>query len=222
MPAGQLLLVNPRRKRRRRARAATPRRRRVRARRVNPSHRRRRRRAVGYVVGSRPIRRRKLNPRRHRVHARRRRHNPRLFSTSGLMQQIVPAAIGGAGAVALEIGLSYLPAATPAFLMSGIGNKLLKVGGAIALGMIAGKVLGREKGKAVAAGALTVVAYGMIRDAVKQVAPTVPGLSGFDGLSGDSAYNPAAYLQGMGAYMDNSANSFQAAQMGAYMTNDGM
>lgn len=209
--AAQLLLVNPRRKRKTRARNPK---RRVTARRRNPAKRKRRAIATVTVRARNPRRHHaRRNPRRH--HARRR-HNPRSFSVSGIMGQLMPAAIGGAGAVALDIGLGYLPASVPDFLKTGIGNKALKVAGALALGMIAGKVLGREKGKAVAAGALTVVAYGIIRDVVKQVAPTV-ALSGTDYVDN---YNPAPML--MGAYMDSGVNSFQAAQMGAYMTNDGM
>jgi len=218
--AAQLLLVNPRRKRRvKRAKTTSRRKRRVVAKR-STARRHKRRTAVGYTVGSGPIRRRKLNPRR-RVHRARRRHNPRMlggFSMGGIMNQLIPAAVGGAGAVALDVALGYLPAATPDFLKTGMGNKALKIGGAILLGVVAGKVLGRERGKAVAAGALTVVAYGIIKDGVGQVAPTV-ALSG-DGS--DWVYNPAPMLQGVGAYMDNGANSFQAAQMGAYMNNDGM
>lgn len=215
--AAQLLLVNPRRKRRaKRARAVNPRRsRRTRARRSSA-----RRRRTSVIVA------RRINPRRkhhaRRVHRARRRHNPRMlggFSIRGITSALVPAAIGGAGAVALDVGLSYLPASVPDFLKTGIGNKGLKIAGAIALGMIAGKVLGRETGKAVGAGALTVVAYGIVRDLVKQVAPTLP-LSGTDYQ--DFAYNPAPMLTGMGAYMDNGVNQFQAAQMGAYMHNDGM
>lgn len=205
MPA-ELLLVNPRRKRRAKAKSS----RRVRAR--NPRAKRRHR-AVSVVT--RRIRAR--NPR--RVHAKRRRHrNPRL-SANGILHALVPAAIGGAGAVALDIGLGYLPASVPDFLKKGIGNTALKVGGALALGLIAGKVMGREKGKAVAAGALTVVAYGFIRNMVKEAAPTLPGLSGYVGS--DYALNPAPMVAGMGAYMDQGAQ-FQQAQMGAYMQDDGL
>lgn len=220
MPA-ELLLVNPRRKRRvksKRVRARNPKRRRVTAK------RRHKRRAI--AVTTRTVVRR-ANPRRKSRRLRsRRRVNPRMlggFSIKGITHALIPAAVGGAGAVALDIGLSYLPAATPEFLRSGIGNKALKIGGALLLGMVAGKVLGRETGRAVGAGALTVVAYGIVRDVVKQVAPTLPGLSGFGAYdNGDYALNPAPMLRGMGAYMDNGVADFQQAQVGAYMSNDGM
>lgn len=220
MPA-QLLLVNPRRKRR--ARRATSKKRVHRARRRRSTvaaapRRRRRRYAVSHAV-------RRVNPRRkHRISHRRRRHNPRM-SIGGITKLILPAALGGAGAVALDVGLSYLPASVPDFLKTGPGAVVLKAGAAIGLGWAAGKVLGRDKGHALTAGALTVVAYGLIKDLMGKVAPSVP----VSGLSGDyqSYYNPApmltgAYMEpGMGAYM-SPADQFQHAQMGAYMSPDGM
>jgi hypothetical protein len=221
MPAN-MLLVNPRRKRKasrsrsraRRARATNPHRRHVkrhRARRVNPARRHHKR--VRHV-------------------ARRRARNPRMggFGLRGMIhQQLIPAGIGAAGALALDVGLSYVP--LPTMLQTGIPNAAVKIAGAIALGMIGGKVLGREKGKAIAAGALTVVAYNLLRTTLKTYAPSLPGLSGTDYCDtqvgaymngmGRVGYNPAPMLQGMGAYMDSNLRSLQKAQMGAYM-DDGM
>lgn len=219
MPA-HMLLVNPRRKhkakrsrsRARRARATNPHRRHVkrhRARRINPARRHHKR--IRHV-------------------ARRRARNPRLggFGLRGMIhQQLIPAGIGAAGALALDVGLSYVP--LPVALQTGIPNAAVKIAGAIVLGMIGGKVLGREKGKAIAAGALTVVAYNLLRTTLKQYAPSLPGLAGDYHdmqvgayMAGDRVgYNPAAMLQGVGAYMDPNLRSLQTAQMGAYMQ-DGM
>lgn len=216
--AAQLLMVNPRHKRKTKTKTTSRRRRASRA--VNPRRRRvsaRKRRAVATVTV------RARNPRRvghrkvHRAH-RRRHANPRMLGLNmgSLTRALIPAAVGGAGAVALDVALGYLPASTPDILKTGIGNKALKVAGAIGLGLIAGKVLGKETGKAVGAGALTVVAYGIVREIVQKVAPSVT-LSGTD--YADTVYQPSASL--IGAYMENGVNSFQSAQMGAYM-NDGM
>lgn len=164
---------------------------------------------------------------RRRVHARSRHHNPR-FDVKGIINgYLIPAGIGATGALALDVGLSYLP--LPTTLQTGLPNAAVKVAGALALGYASGKVLGRERGKAVAAGALTVVAYNLLKGLVKQYAPSIPGLSGDYSdmqvgayMNGPVGYNPAPMLQGtVGAYMDSNLRSLQKAQMGAFM-NDGM
>lgn len=228
MPA-ELLLMNPRRKKRAkrtRARKAT-RRRRTSARKVT----RRRRRAVGYVAGHARVRRRKLNPRRHRAHAKRRRHrNPRMggLSLGGLKHTIVPALIGGVGAIALDVAFSYIP--LPAALSTGYVKTGVKLAGAIGLGFVASKIIGRERGKAVALGALTVVLYGAVKDLIKQYAPSVPGLAGDYSDMRVGAYmtpqlsgmNPAPMLQGLGAYMAGPSPLQQLQRMQMGCVDDGM
>jgi hypothetical protein len=195
----EIALINPRRRRKHRK---------VRARRrrhVARRHRARRRRSTVIVA-------RRINPRRrHRVHHRRYRHrarNPR-FSIGGVTRALLPAAIGGAGAVGLDIALGYASGFLPPALTTGYGKVVVQIAGAFGLGMVAGKVMGREKGHAVTLGALTVALYSLIKTTVRQAAPTLPGLSGIDGLGYMGAYMPpslgytnaAPALQGFGAYM---------------------
>jgi hypothetical protein len=211
MPA-EIAFINPRHRRKHKKTSAH------RRRHVAKRAHSRRRPAVGYAVGARKIRRRKLNPR-HRVRAyrarRHHRHNPR-FSIGGITRSLIPAAIGGAGAVLVDIGVGYLGqvAPIPDFLRTGYGKVALQVAAAFGMGFLASKLVGREKGHAVTLGALTVAAYGLVRNVIKTAAPTVPGLSGdmSDNIgaylpSGVGAMNPAAMLQGhnMGAYLDRSA-----------------
>lgn len=206
--AAEVLLINPRSRKRRRKHVAKRRRHTARRHKVVS----RRRRSSVVVVG------RKVNPRRRRrVHAlrrhRARRRNPRLFSMGGITSALIPAAIGGAGAVALDVGLSFVP--LPAMLQGKLAKTGVKIAGALALGWVGGKVLGTDKGKAVTLGALTVVLYGVIKDAIATVAPGVP-LSGVGGGGVDYAdntigaymipplgyVNPAPFVQdGVGAYM---------------------
>lgn len=168
------------------------------------THRRRRRSggkrraAAGYVVGSRPIRRRKLNPRRrHRA----RRHNPG-FSVRGIVNQLIPAAIGGAGAVGLNVALAFLP--VPETLKTGPLAIATKIGGAIGLGWLAGMAIGRENGRLVTLGALTVVAYDVIRQFAAQAMPTLPGLADYEDMrlsayqrpDGLGYVNPASIVNG--------------------------
>jgi hypothetical protein len=210
----QLLLINPRRKRRhskRRARARNPKRRHV-ARSVTRRTYRRRARAV--------------NPRRRRHHVarfrnpvRRRRvsrRGGRGFSVKGLTSSIMPAAVGAVGAVGLDVAYGYLGGFLPASVSGNVYlSAAVKLAGAYGLGVLAGKVMGQEKGRAVTLGAMTVVSYGIIKSLVAQFAPNVPGLHGYpDGFQGMGAYmpnlsgyNPAPLLKGpapsaLGAYMN--------------------
>lgn len=212
----EILLVNPRRKRRRNKRAKA-----------------KRRPAMGYTVGSRKIRRRKLN----RRHRSRRRSNPR-FSIRGVTGLVVPAATGAAGAVALDILMGYVP--LPAFLQNPWGNAAAKGAGAVLLGFGAGKVFGKRTGVLFTAGALTVIAYQVIKSVATQAlgdkAPAGltgvqdfvdyqrggnmgaymrPALSGSTGMDVNLGYmNPAGVLA------DNDLSSGDG--MGAYMTDMGM
>lgn len=220
MAAEQILLVNPRRRRRRKSATA---RRRVRRKnpRVSRVRRRRIKRAAGYVVGARRIRRRKLNPR-----VRRRRRNPRLGglgipSVKGIIGQIVPAATGAVGAVGLDIALAYLP--IPDQYKTGWLGTGVKVAGAIGLGVLAGKVVGRQRGQLFTAGALTVIAYQVIRKLAKDtLGDNVKGLSGVADFT-DLQLGPR--ISGLGAYMRPALPAPAGSQMnglGAYMNPAGI
>lgn len=206
MALSELLLVNPRHKKRRKAAKSRRHVRHV----AKRAKRRSRRRAVGYTIGSSPVRRRKLNPRRRRHHVARRRHryarNPR-FSIGSLKTMVMPAITGAVGAVVLDIGLTYVP--LPASLQTGWGKTAVQAAGAVALGMLASKFLGRSKGAAVGLGALTIVSYGVVKNLAHQFLPSVPG------LSGDYAD------MGVGAYMPNMGWVNPAATLGAYMSSGG-
>ena len=152
-------------------------------------------------MGSKRIRRRKLNPRR-RHHARRRRHsNPRL-SISGITSQLIPAAYGAAGAVALDVILGYVP--VPAMLTQGYAKHATRIVGALGVGYLGRKFLG-SKGAAMGAGALTVAVYGLFKDVLVQFAPSVKGLGDYEEISIDNTADQ------IGAYMD------PAARLGAYL-----
>lgn len=157
----QLMLINPRRRKTRRKaisrRAATPLRKRTK--------RSKRRAAVGYVVGSGPIRRRKLNPRRLR-------RNPKLSISSIQKTAIMPAAIGGVGALALDVAFGALPIPT-SFKTGAIGS-LAKLAGAVVLGKIAGKALGSKVGEAVTVGAVTIQAYNLVKGFAQKSMPSLP------------------------------------------------
>lgn len=179
--------------------------------------------AVGYTVGSRPIRRRKLNP---RVRRRRYRRNPLgLPSLGGLTSQLMPAALGAGGAIALNVGLSFLP--LPEQLKTGWMRHGTRLVGALALGWAAKKFLG-AKGGAVALGALTVVMYDIGKQVLQTATPELGSrLGDFEDVtvSNDSGfYDPASVLtQGTGAYLEGlqGVDDYgNADDVGAYLEGD--
>lgn len=146
----------------------------------------------------------------------------------GLGNQLVPAAIGGAGAIGVDIGLAYLSPYLPAFLQSGWGRIGAQVLASVGIGFAAGKMVDRQTGQAALVGALTITAYSALRQVL---APTlgasVKGLSGladfsdFTPTSWSGGYavgaNMGAYMKpGMGAYL-TSTNAPPRIGMGAYM-----
>lgn len=191
---------------------------------------RRRRRASAKVS-----RRRRRNPiaavrthrRKRRHHARARRRNPRhsggmgRFSLRGVTRGVVmPAAIGAGGAIVLDVAYAYATPYLPAMLQTGWAQTLTKLAGALGIGYGAGKVLGRERGRIVTLGAVTVVAYGAIKTLVAGFAPNVKGLSGYADYVNYSVPNGG----GMGAYLPRGGMGFispasvvPGSGMGAYM-----
>lgn len=135
--------------------------------------------------------------RRHHSYNRRRVKNPRhsgghtIALRNVVREAIVPAAIGGAGALALDVVMGYVNRYLPATFQSGWFNLLVKGAGAVALGTVAGRFLGRSRGNVVMIGALTVTAYSGIRSAAAR--------AGIPGLAGYSDYTP--FPMRMGAYM---------------------
>ncbi len=211
-----LFLVNPRKKRRKSRKGRMPaglRRYWASKRRgAKVTKRRRKRRSATSLV---PRGKRRKNPHRsYRRHARRRnpmrarrhhrkhhrRSNP--FSMRGISHTIMPAAVGATGAIALDVAYAYAGRFLPAQLQSGFMPVLVKAAGAIGLGMLARRVVSREKANAATLGALTVVAYGAIKPLIAQFAPTIPGLSGYADF-----VNYGTSMSGMGSYMQNFRSS---------------
>jgi hypothetical protein len=155
----ELMLINPRRKRRhRRARVTHARR--------NPRRRRRMSALQEKYFGKRHRRviRARRNPRRrhHRRHYTIMRRNPSELSSNPVgfvSSTIVPAAVGAIGGV----GVNYIfDNYAPASLQTGILNPLSRFALAALLGMGVGAVTDNRTGAMVAAGAMTVTAYDMI------------------------------------------------------------
>ena len=185
--AGQLLLVNPRRRRRNpkssgRKRRRNPRRmsalqrkyfgKRGHGRTVNPRRRRRnpvRRRRARL---SNPVRRyrRRSNPVRHHRHRRR---NPTM-RLGGVTSTVMHAATGAVGAIAVDVAWGFMP--IPAQFKTGATGTLAKAAVTLGLGMLASKALGRGMAEKATIGALTVQLYSFAKPMLAAAAPTIPGL----------------------------------------------
>lgn len=184
------------------ASAAAPRRRRRRSRKIARQRKRpaRARSAAGYVVGSAPVRRRKLNP--HRRRSRHRRRNPSLRSiTSQVLPTVKAGAWGAAGALGLDVlwGLvvNQLPSVA-AYLTNPYVGFAAKAVGAVAVGAVGGHVA-KGKGRELAVGAMTVVTHDFLKTMLQQMAPTIFGAGGSLPLG--------AYLNdgGLGSYLSGAA-----------------
>ena len=113
-------------------------------------------------------RRRNTYPAAHRA----RRSNPRrrLPTVQGIINdQVIPAAVGGAGAVLNDVIVNMLP--LPANFKSGWMRHISKAVGAIAIGYLGGMVLAKKTADQLGAGAMTVVGYNVVRDLAAQFMP---------------------------------------------------
>lgn len=140
-----------------------------------------RRNPVGMYLAPNPKRRKRRASSGRRYVKRRR--NPAGFKLSprGLMAKAVPALIGGGGAVANDLlynaALGALPATFAPDLVNNLRSGQLRHVGkaisAIVLAAVAGFVVPRRVAEQMGTGALTVVGYNVVRDAVTRFAPGV-------------------------------------------------
>lgn len=216
-------------KRHRRRRKSTTSRRRRRSHAVRVTRRRRRRAsggvrrpAVGYTVGTRRIRRRKLNPHRRRFH--RRRHNPSLRGLTGaIMPTFKAGAWGATGGLTLDVlwGLIYPRVAAMGSIGPMLANPYVgffaKGVAAVGAGWLGGKVF-RGRGRQLAEGAMTIVVHDFLKSTLMSMMPSVFGTGGslplgmyLSGLGGaapilGSTVPPQTYMP-FGQYMSGGTGS---------------
>ena len=204
------LFGNPRKRRRRKTTAKRHRsHRKVRHMKVRKHHhvarrpKRRYRRAVKVSAGPLTVnpRRRK---RRFRLHGYR--HNPSPMNF--IKQNVMPATVGAGGALGLDVLLGFASPYLPAIVSTGPMRPVVRLAGAIGLGMIATKVGGRKLGEQVAAGAITVTIYDVLKGIVKSVAPTLSlgeyeyPMMGYYSPGMQVGNEMGQYVNGMGEYVD--------------------
>ncbi len=104
-----------------------------------------------------------------------RRSNPRrrMPSINSIINnQVMPAIVGGTGAVANDMLVNLLP--LPAQFKSGWMRHISKAVGAVAIGILGGFVLTKRTADQLGAGAMTVVGYNVVRDLAAQFVPQLP------------------------------------------------
>jgi hypothetical protein len=165
-----------------------------------------RRRAIGYTVGTRKIRRRKLNPhRRHRARHRRH-HNPSLRGITGQVMPTVKAgAWGAAGALGLDAAWGLITTNLPslaAYLTNPYVTFIAKAFAAVGVGALGGKVA-RGRGRDLAVGAMTVVTHDFLKSTLQSMAPSLFGPGGT--LSLGAYLSATGSPDYMGAYLSGAA-----------------
>ena len=177
--AGELLLVNPRKRHKSRKSKASRRRNPIRAKRHSPRKRSR-------------ARSRSRNPVRalRRYSRARRRRNPLSLRGmgGGLVGQLLGALKGAGGAIANDALFTYVP--LPAMLKTGPLSLVTRALGAFGVGYLASFVGGKSLGARMTEGALTVLAYQTVKPMVSNVLP----LAGSD-IEGLGYYSPGMILQ---------------------------
>lgn len=219
----ELMLVNPRRKRRKTRRKLTakqakyfgPRRKRRRARVAAAARPARRHRRRSRVVAAAPHRRRRRSTSRRRVTRLRRNplRMPHGFNSKRFLSDtLIPAGIGAGGALGVDIALGYFGSYLPASLQTGLPNVAVKLAAAVGVGMAAGAVGGKRMGEQVTAGAVIVTLYSLLKAQIMSAVPSLP-LHGYN----MGWVSPALQVgPGMSAYVGND-HAYGGGGMGVYI-----
>lgn len=202
MPA-ELMVINPIRRKKRRTLSAKqrkyfgPKRRKSRTRRTVA-----RRNPVSVASFGSPVRKSRRRRYGRRVASKARSYYRRRAGGRGFggffTSTIIPAAVGGAGALLLDMAWGKLP--IPDALKSGPFAPLARIGLAVGVGYGVGMVAGKKYGNEAMAGALIVTAYDLIKNVV---VPSIPVAAVAPASVG---YYSAAKGAGMGMYVNNRNN----------------
>lgn len=152
----------------------------------------------------RAVARARANPLKTYRRRARARRNP--IGLGGITATLTNAAIGGAGAVAVDYALEFLP--LPVSMKTGWTGVAVKGAIAVGVGMIGKKFLGRNAEK-MAEGALTVLAYSSIKGLLAPTA-AVAGLG----------YGGPAQIAGNAAQLNEYLNSDPYAMSGMSSLNE--
>lgn len=180
--SGEILLVNPRRRRRK--------------------HKARRRRGHSARRHRRSARRHVARRRRHsfRVRRVRARRNPVALSVGGVMGTVKAGAVGAVGGLLNDLAFGYGKSYLPAVAQTGLPAAGVKILSAVAVGWLGNKVL-KGKGRDLAVGAATVAIHDAAKAQLAQMAPSLPLGEYMDSYGNPSnpsllGYNPGQVIDG--------------------------
>lgn len=146
-----------------------------------------------------------------------RRPNPVGFFGDFVQGTLMPAAVGGAGALGLDVLLGVLP--LPENLKTGPMRPVVRIAGAVALGALASTFTTRRTAEQIAAGALVVVLYDTMKGFIARSGIRVPGLSLYE-IPGVGVYDVQQEVPAVG-YTDSGIQvgdvSMQPDEVGAYV-----
>lgn len=201
----ELMLINPKKKRRSTKRRTTKRTNPITA--MNPVKRKRRskRRSTSFARSVGKIKRRMSR-------ARRGKSKGNFLTTKGFMNEILlPSAVGASGALVLDMVASKLP--LPSMLTQGALKPVTRLALAAGMGWAASSIVNKKVGEQVAAGAVVVILYDTLKMYLKQIAPNLP-------LSESLEYANAGYPVGEYVMYDDSSSSniVQPMNVNEYVT----
>lgn len=188
----------------------------------NPARKKTRRSAAQKAASKRNIKkaqaatrrggRRRAPAKRRRTTSKRRsykrRSNPRMripTVQSIINNQVIPAAVGGVGAVLDDVLVNLIP--LPENFKVGPMRHVSKAIGAILIGYVGAMFLPKRTADQLGAGAMTVVGYNVVRDAAARFMPQLP---------------LGEYLDPMGEYLDPHLGSYGAGLNPDAITGSGL
>jgi len=168
-----------------------------------PTKRLKARRSTNKIPGYYP------NPRRRRA------VNTAKLTVKNAMNQVVkPAAIQASGALLLDVGYGYFGHLIPSAMNNGMLKHATKGLIAVGLGMVAGNFISNKTAKAMAEGAMTVTIHDAMKEAVGSFAPSIP-------LGDAGYYNPSPVYNDMGYYSNDTGQGFADASLGYFSEDAG-
>lgn len=133
------------------------------------------------------------NPRRRKTYRKRRRNPAKMNIGNVLQNTVLPAATAAGGAIGIDVLMGMLP--IPENLKSGPMRHLVKGGAAIAAGMLAANFVKPKTAELFVNGAMTVVMYDAGRE---MIARFMPDMAARMGLSGMGLYYDDNEMMGLG------------------------
>jgi hypothetical protein len=195
---------------------------------VNPHKRGGKKRRARRSAAARKSSRRSVSVARHVSRSRRRSYRGRArnpISLGGLKNRLMPAVVGGAGAVATDLAYRFLPVPGALSILKGTLAPVTKVGVAFAVAKLASMIVGGKRADEMLTGSLAVIAYGLVSDGLLRFLPVIgapaaapAAVSGAYDFAGLGYTGPAAtlapgggvgeYVSGMGEYIGGGEYDF--------------